>query len=782
MKTNFLIVLFFSYLTVHAQLTVDNDAPNDNPVYLVNDILLGDGVEASNHVFQGDSIQIGFFDGSASNIGLNSGIVMSTGDISILDPNFVGFGGFINIDPPVTDPDLLDVANSVPALIGQTFEVSSVNDIAVLEFDFIPSSDTVSFRYVFGSQEYFGYENSIFNDVFGFFISGPGIAGPYASPAAFPNGSINIATFQSQEANSLGVELPITISSICNYPDDFGGPSVYNPQLFVNNQSLETVDDADGFTVVMTATAAVQCGETYHIRLAIADGSDSGLSSYVFLEENSFSSPFLEVTNNIGQDTSHIEIPCGTDVTLSAEMSVPGVYQYLWSNGSTQQNITVSEGAYTVEVTSDINCITLSDTFYVEELNTIEIDLGDDISVCEGDEVNIEIETLIAIPPISYNWSNGQNTDQITVPEGTYSLTISDGNGCVGQDEITVFSIDRPTATISGGGAICEGQPFVLPLNVNLTGQPPYYISYTNGEQQFTDTAMFSNHSIDATYTGNYTITNLTDNNCLGSSSGSAIITYNTLPKSLITGGETMCNGDSTLIRIDVEADALPYSVLLSNGNYSINFNSLYDSYISTYVKEPASYFVSQVIDANGCKSIENDGIAIVEFKEFKNPEIISHFDDIICPVDSAFQLSTMEPNGLWTGKGMGLNNYFHPIEANIGDNWIYYSFPENCNEMDSILIELGCNLQIFIPNSFTPNGDDENEFLVIKGNNVLSFEISIYNRWGELMYYTDNINDFWDGKYKNNIVPEGAYSYSFNAYGKDAQYVTKMGIINIIH
>ena len=296
MKTNFLIVLFFSYLTVHAQLTVDNDAPNDNPVYLVNDILLGDGVEASNHVFQGDSIQIGFFDGSASNIGLNSGIVMSTGDISILDPNFVGFGGFINIDPPVTDPDLLDVANSVPALIGQTFEVSSVNDIAVLEFDFIPSSDTVSFRYVFGSQEYFGYENSIFNDVFGFFISGPGIVGPYASPAAFPNGSINIATFQSQEANSLGVELPITISSICNYPDDFGGPSVYNPQLFVNNQSLETVDDADGFTVVMTATAAVQCGETYHIRLAIADGSDSGLSSYVFLEENSFSSPFLEVT------------------------------------------------------------------------------------------------------------------------------------------------------------------------------------------------------------------------------------------------------------------------------------------------------------------------------------------------------------------------------------------------------------------------------------------------------------------------------------------------------
>ena len=93
----------------------------------------------------------------------------------------------------------------------------------------------------------------------------------------------------------------------------------------------------------------------------------------------------------------------------------------------------------------------------------------------------------------------------------------------------------------------------------------------------------------------------------------------------------------------------------------------------------------------------------------------------------------------------------------------------------------MGCNLHIFIPNSFTPNGDDENELLVIRGHNVLTFEMSIYNRWGELMYFTDDINSFWDGKYKNQIVPEGAYSFSFNAYGKDAQYITKMGIVNVL-
>ena len=364
--------------------------------------------------------------------------------------------------------------------------------------------------------------------------------GPYASPPAFPDGSINIATFESQEANSLGVELPITISSICNYPDDFGGPSVYNPQLFVNNQDLTTVDDADGFTIPLTAVAAVQCGETYHIRLAIADGSDGSLSSYVFLEENSFSSPFLEVFNDIGQDSSHIEIPCGTTVTLSAQMSVDGVYDYLWSNGSTSQSISVSEGAYNVQVSNDINCITVSDTFYVEELNTIDIDLGEDLTVCEGDSATIEIQTLEALAPYTYSWSSGQEVGEIQVPSGTYSLTITDANGCIGQDEITIYSLDRPIAELSGGGAICEGQSFILPLDVNLSGQSPFLINYTDGNQNYIDTAMFFNHSINANTTGNYTITSIQDKNCIGTSSGSATITYNKLPKSVITGGVNM--------------------------------------------------------------------------------------------------------------------------------------------------------------------------------------------------------------------------------------------------
>ena len=191
LKQSILLLAFFVAFSSSAQIAVDNNAPYDSPIYLIDSLLLGSGVVASNHQFAGDPNQIGFFDGTLSNLGLDSGIVMSTGDISLLVPNG-GFGQFINSN--ATDPDLLTVANSVPELIGQNFFVSSVNDVVILEFDFVPTSSFLSFNYIFGSQEYFAFENTQYNDVFGFFISGPGIVGPYSSPAGFPDGSINIAT------------------------------------------------------------------------------------------------------------------------------------------------------------------------------------------------------------------------------------------------------------------------------------------------------------------------------------------------------------------------------------------------------------------------------------------------------------------------------------------------------------------------------------------------------------------------------------------------------------
>ena len=266
-----LLLLIFIHKFCFSQIILDNNSPYDSPQWLIDNILLGSGVTASNHQYFGDSAQIGWFDATNTSLGIDEGIILATGEYKLLDPNYVP--QFLILPNVTTDPDLLNVANSVPSLIAQTFTVSSINDVAKLEFDFVPKSDTIKFRYVFGSQEYFGWENTQYNDVFGFFLSGPGISGPYNSPAFHPNGSINLAIVPNSNP-----PLPITVSSVNSV-----GPM--NPQYFIDNStSLDTISDVNGYTTAFTATAVVQCGETYHIRLSIADGSDGSLNSYVWLE------------------------------------------------------------------------------------------------------------------------------------------------------------------------------------------------------------------------------------------------------------------------------------------------------------------------------------------------------------------------------------------------------------------------------------------------------------------------------------------------------------------
>ncbi len=771
-------------------MTVNNDGSNGDHVYLIDEILLGGGVIATNHFYSGDSLQIGYFDGSNSDLGLSSGIVLSSGDISILDPNELIEVYPLPLPDLIPDVDLLTIANSVPPLIGQmnlvtglpNFTVNSVNDVASLEFDFIPSSENLSFRYIFGSDEYFGFENSNFNDVFGFFISGPGIVGPYASPVGFPDGSVNIATFVSQEANSLGIELPITVSSICNYPDSWVGPEVYNPDLFVNNQSLEFIGAADGFTVIMTAEADVQCGELYHIRLAIGDGSDDYLNSYVFLEENSFTSPELTITNDVGQDSSYIEVGCGTLVNLTAAPSEPGNYTYLWNNGETTETIEVGTGYYIVEVTNDANCALLSDTFQVEVINTVSVQLGDDVTVCEGETFEVEIASSSGSAPFNYSWSNGTTGETMTAPAGTYTLELIDANNCIADDQITINEVPRPTALIEGGGVICANDLKGVSLDFTLTGTPPFEFEYQNGNNIITKLSPIYSTSIYTNDYGNYVLNSISDANCAGTTSGMVFVDTISLPSSRITGGGLICEGDSALIQMEITAEP-PYSLFYNNGSYNIVESNLYDSQIEVYESEAGTYSITTIEDMFGCKSDINLGFALVALKQYKNPEInyVTDPEIILCPIDPSFYLEVLTDGGVFNGKGVNSQGVFNPLDAGVGTHEITYSFPQNCNESDSINIEIGCELMLYMPNSFTPNGDGVNDVFRIDGVNIIDFEISIFNRWGEKMFDSSDINDSWDGKKNSKFVQEGIYSFQIQVLGKDGIFSKKSGTVKLL-
>ncbi|MDG1262476.1 MAG: choice-of-anchor L domain-containing protein [Flavobacteriales bacterium] len=266
----FTFCIFF-VVSSSAQLQVDTEISTEQ---LVQDFLLGSGILIENVTVQGADVQTGMFSFAPESVGMESGIVMSTASAS----NLMAPGSFDDVpfgEGVAGDEDLIMISNLVPVYIGESFNILSANDMCVIEFDFIPLADSLAFNYVFGSNEYEAWVNTAFNDMFAFFLSGPTISGPYSAPAAFPNGAANIAFVPGTDP-----ELPITVSSV---------NSSLNDEFYIPNEGQDDIA-INGYTTVLTASASgLNVGETYHIRLAIADGTDTALESVVLLEEGSFS-------------------------------------------------------------------------------------------------------------------------------------------------------------------------------------------------------------------------------------------------------------------------------------------------------------------------------------------------------------------------------------------------------------------------------------------------------------------------------------------------------------
>ena len=296
-------------LSLSAQVTV---VPT-NVAQTLAQTLVGTGVTISNTTLncgaapQGSTnYGSGTFTVTSSNLGMDSGIVLtcgraaaSVGTVATFASNVTGNGG---------DPDLTAVIG------GATY------DKCILEFDFETIGDTVKFNYVFGSEEYLGYTCTTFNDVFGFFLSGPGITGPYT------NNSKNIALVPGSTTCPVGVSTIYCPSSpgCVNTPNYcFGntpGCGAFNAgnntcQYFVCNGSIAPGTIVyQGMTTVLTAVSQVVPCTTYHIKLAIADKGDQVLDSGVFLKARSFSSNEItyKIETGLSADYPYIIEGCDT--------------------------------------------------------------------------------------------------------------------------------------------------------------------------------------------------------------------------------------------------------------------------------------------------------------------------------------------------------------------------------------------------------------------------------------------------------------------------------------
>lgn len=287
-----------------------------SPEELVVQYLVGTGVEVSNVTFNDtqDNVpnnQIVGFTGPSAFLEFTEGVALVTGNA----PSVLGSLGGWMIDAPITnDPDLVQ-------LMGNG---GIANHCAILEFDFVPNFEYLSVGYVFASNEYPSFTCSSYNDIFGFFVSGPGINGP------FSNDAVNIAVIPY-------TDIPVGINTI-NSGSPSGGYSesyclLANPNYvqdsiyFVNNNPM-ALDDIplSGFTVNLYANYILQPGETYHIKLAIANAMDTGVDSAVFLEGASFSAFPLSSVNGGNNPPVMVKVfpnPAGDEVSVEVTTQDP---------------------------------------------------------------------------------------------------------------------------------------------------------------------------------------------------------------------------------------------------------------------------------------------------------------------------------------------------------------------------------------------------------------------------------------------------------------------------
>lgn len=888
----------------YSQITVAAATPQQGL-----DALIGGNVSYTFVSSQGNANQFGIFNGTASNIGFNSGMVLSTAAIN--PPN--GFA----------PPQALGGAGSAGyAPLGNLVGGSNTNNAAVVTFQFTPIGDTMQFRYVFASNEYPGFVCSGFNDVFAFFLSGPNPAG-----GNYVNNNIALIP---------GTTTPVTINNVnagnnfgaCNPPG--GGPACpCNQQFFVNNYAPagNTVNIA-GFTTPLTAMAPVIPCSTYTITLAVADVLDGSLNSAVFLEANSFISPAITInpTASIGGVDTVLYEGCSfaeIDILRNYELNLPHTYNLQISGTAIDgtdytgvpQTVTFAPGDSIETITlntiynpnSNANSqviITIQDTVCASaagvitsvlildiiNVDTLQVDIGPDLISC--DTINIQSVVTGGLAPYTYSWNNGQYTtpnvtNHILAGNETFVLVVDDNCNHSNSDTLTARIIEPPTAffditasatkvneecgtvqvTITRQGQVNQARVYPLfftgtaTLNTDYAAPPMFGFAANQTVTQFTITPVWDGLTEGTEY---ITVTTV-DTLCNGStvrdsvriniinidapsvnagpdiSTGCPILPQNLMP--VPTGGTTpytwqWASGE-TVQGITVQpATSTNYTVTMTDscGNTAtdeILVETFYPpvaefSFASADWCEPATVVftnTSQSVSGdlmnydwnfgNGTSNSPdptqvymNDGaytVTLIVTNSFgctdtttqtlevrPKPEANFYWEpnnpSVNNPNVNFFDNSTGGASGwLWQVDGLYTATEQNPsFNFNIAGEYaitLYVNNEWGCKDtVDRTMIVTGVST-MYIPSAFTPSNDNLNETFKPQLTNILAFNMQIYDRWGELLYSTQDTHDKgWSGRAANGkLLKTDVYVYKIYAkdiYGKEFEYY---GHVNLI-
>lgn len=799
------------------------------PAQLVNNILVGSGVTASNITVNGSAANANVAQVSATNFTqngttfpINGGLLLSTGSGMVaMGPNTATGESNSSGSLTVNDADM----NSIAA--------ATVTNGIVLEFDFIATGNQLEFNYIFGSEEYPEFappNSSSFNDIFGFFLSGPGLAGP------FLNGAVNIATVP-------GSTTPVSINNV---------NPITNAAYYVNNTGGLAYGNAieyDGTTTTLTAFSELICGETYHIKLGIANVGDQAWDSGVFLEGGSFTTNPIAFTFDTYTLDSVVYEGCdqlgtlmftrqgcgnendtlvayttfggvainGTDYALLGDSVVllPGVDTLYWQILPTDDGI--AEGTEVIDITIMSILITgdtvyTYGTFYIADPIPVTLNTVDQTYLCNQDSVMISVQTTGGVGPFSYLWVNTDTNDTTYVPNlgsgpDTYQVVVTDACGTIGIDSVTVSMIPPTSVTVTPTHVTLFCYQDSTDIYVTASGgAPPYTYDWDAGGTTDTITVPINGNGVVG-----YPVT-VTDD-CGIEGSATVFVNMNqTISIDSILMTPATCEPVGTTHayisgfsnpqditydwtnRADTNivypnADSLFslggewYILTITDNNIPC---SVTDSVFVTTINTPQA--IASVVNNYGCSPLN----ATFSNNSINSTSYVWDFGDgtVINTTNTNSQSHTFTSSSTVTltasnGNPICDNVTVIPIqiiECGCQDpNAINYN-PLAVQDDGSCIYPIPT---VVAPNVITANGDNVNGFFFLQTTYAHHIEFTILNRWGNEIYTAtgDQLNQpMWSGENKNGqLVEDGVYFYRYKVTGIQGDVVEGHGFVEVV-
>jgi gliding motility-associated-like protein len=603
----------FYLLVIHLLLTLQNTfgqiaiTNTQTPAQLVQNVLLGAGVTVTNITYNGSlsdaqTVQdnISSFDATGTTFNFASGLLLTTGQYhGASGPNSSGSSTDAGTPSVSSDPDLGAIASA------------GITNGAVLEFDFTTTDNILQLRYLFGSEEYPEYAPSSFNDAFGFFLSGPGIAGSFA------NGAVNLAQLP-------GTSIPVTINNVNQSS---------NSVFYQNNLGGATYGNAleyDGTTVPLLASITLLCNTTYHIKLAISNVGDQGWDSGVFFEAGSF------ITSGFGSNflTSFSSPAVYEDcapVNFTIQRSASGLatptvlnWSVLGSAASSDyssipisHSFAAGESTFSFPITAVTDLLTetndsiiirftfvnsCGDTINLDKVLKIadgtQVNAGADVNACADEITNINASASGGV----FSWSNSLSLSDSTIlnplPQNigttTYRLTVDNQFGCSKFDEVTVQIFPALLSTITAPSAICNGDSMTLVVTGGTT-----FNWQDIASQSMVGTS--ANIVVSPNFNNFYRAIVSDQNGCVDTLQ--AEVTVYATPIVTVNSA-AYCSGSSALLTAN---GATSYLWSPANALSATNVAA-----ITTTTTQNQTYTV-QGVDTNGCKSTAQSEVIVFE-------------------------------------------------------------------------------------------------------------------------------------------------------------------------